>query len=167
VIQAALSAAGRRPEDISFVETHGTGTALGDPIEVRSLRNVLMRERPKDHPCWLGAVKTNIGHLESAAGIAGLQKLILAIQHQQIPPNLHFHKLNPYISLDGTSFRLPTECTAWETADGRRVAGISSFGFGGTNCHVVVEQAPVQTPRPHAQDRTAHVHTLSAKSNQA
>jgi 8-amino-7-oxononanoate synthase len=167
VISAALAAAGRRPDEISYIETHGTGTALGDPIEVRSLRNVLMRDRGEGLPCWLGAVKTNIGHLESAAGVAGLQKLILALQHRQIPPNLHFHQLNPYISLEGTSFRLPTELTEWQTGPMPRVAGLSSFGFGGTNCHVIVEQPPEPEPSPPRLDRSMHVLSLTAKTRPA
>ena len=108
VLRQALADASCDPREVSFIETHGTGTALGDPIEVRSLRAVFMKDRPADRPCWLGAVKTNIGHLESAAGIAGLLKLILAIRRGQVPPNLHFQQLNPYISLEGTTFRLPT-----------------------------------------------------------
>jgi acyl transferase domain-containing protein len=167
VISAALAAAGRRPHEISFIETHGTGTALGDPIEVRSLRNVLMRDRGEELPCWLGAVKTNIGHLESAAGVAGLQKLILALQHRQIPPNLHFRQLNPYISLEGTSFRLPTELTEWQTGPMPRVAGLSSFGFGGTNCHLIVEQPPEPEPVPPRPDRSMHVLSLTAKTRPA
>ncbi len=167
VIRRALAAAGRRPDEVSLIETHGTGTALGDPIEVRSLRNVLMQDRAADQACWLGAVKTNVGHLESAAGIAGLLKVVLALQHRQIPPNLHFRQMNPYISLDGTSFCLPTELTDWSVPGDHRVAGISSFGFGGTNCHVIVEQAP-DRPAPTLRDeQPAHLLTVTARSNRA
>ncbi len=167
VLRAALAAAGRRPHEVSFIETHGTGTSLGDPIEVRSLRNVLMENRPADRLCWLGAVKTNIGHLESAAGIAGLQKLVLAIQHKQIPPNLHFQNLNPLITLDGTALRLPVEVTNWRSDAAPRVAGVSSFGFGGTNCHVIVEQPPARPRPPSGSVRPVHLLALSGKSDRA
>ncbi|TVS13820.1 MAG: aminotransferase class I/II-fold pyridoxal phosphate-dependent enzyme [Planctomycetaceae bacterium] len=166
VIRQALAEAGRQPHEISYIETHGTGTALGDPIEVRSLRNVLMADRPADRPCWLGAVKTNIGHLEAAAGIASLIKSILSLQHGQIPPNLHFHKLNPYISLEGTTFALPTECVAWPAGAERRVAGISSFGFGGTNCHLIVEEAPQLETSEDRSSPSPHLLTLSAKTSE-
>ena len=167
VIQQAMADAGCHPHDISFIETHGTGTSLGDPIEVRSLRNVLMKDRPADRPCWLGAVKTNIGHLEAAAGIAGLLKLVLSLHHKQIPPNLHFKKLNPYISLDGTTFELPNECTDWSCGSNKRIAGISSFGFGGTNCHLIVEEAPKAESAPETPERPSHLLVLTAKSKDA
>ncbi|MCL4202089.1 MAG: aminotransferase class I/II-fold pyridoxal phosphate-dependent enzyme [Pirellulaceae bacterium] len=166
VIRRALADAGRQPHEVSFTETHGTGTALGDPIEVRSLRNVLMTDRPADRPCWLGAVKTNIGHLEAAAGVAGLIKLVLSLQHQQIPPNLNFQKLNPYISLDGTTFELPTQCVAWPSGDQPRVAGISSFGFGGTNCHLIVEEAPRQPTADTRRAPSPHLLVLTAKTQE-
>jgi len=164
VIQQALADADCSPHDISFIETHGTGTSLGDPIEVRSLRNVLMKNRPADRPCWLGAVKTNVGHLEAAAGIAGLQKLVLSLHHKRIPPNLHFNKLNPYISLDGTTFHLPDKCSDWTCGSAKRIAGISSFGFGGTNCHLIVEEAPEAKLVQETADRSSHLLVLSAKS---
>jgi acyl transferase domain-containing protein len=167
VIRRALAEAGRQPHEISFVETHGTGTALGDPIEVRSLRQVLMTDRPADRPCWLGAVKTNVGHLEAAAGIAGLIKLILALQHKQIPPNLHFQELNPYISLEGTSFAIPTQCLEWPGEAGKRVAGISAFGFGGTNCHLIVEEPPQpETQAFEGQPAAPHLLVLTAKTEE-
>ncbi len=167
VIQQALADANCHPHDVSFIETHGTGTSLGDPIEVRSLRNVLMKNRPADRPCWLGAVKTNVGHLEAAAGIAGLLKLVLSLHHTQIPPNLHFSKLNPYISLDGTTFKLPDECTDWTSGSAKRIAGLSSFGFGGTNCHLLVEEAPETEPAPERIERPSHLLVLTAKSQDA
>ena len=145
VIRQALANAGVAPAEISYVETHGTGTPLGDPIEVNSLKRVLMTDRTSDRPCYLGSVKTNIGHLESAAGIAGLIKVILALQHQEIPANLHLKKLNPYIRLKKTSLKIPTEKQPWEVK-GKRIAGISSFGFGGTNAHVVLGEFPKGFP---------------------
>ena len=124
VIRRALRDAGVDPADVSYIEAHGTGTALGDPIEVRSLASVLMPDRPPHQTCWIGSVKTNVGHLESAAGIAGLLKLILALQHHQIPPNLHLEKLNPYIVLEGKPLAIPTQLVPWTTscsaADRRR-----------------------------------------------
>jgi len=178
VIRAALEQAGVAPAQISYVETHGTGTSLGDPIEYKSLKAVLMGDRPPDHPCWIGSVKTNIGHLEAASGIASLIKVVLALQHQEIPPHLHLQELNPYISLAGTSFVIPTERQPW-TIPGSRLAGISAFGFGGTNCHLVMEEAHPEFAMPlteHQRDqqhslpaiaRPLHLLTLSAKSEPA
>jgi acyl transferase domain-containing protein/surfactin synthase thioesterase subunit/SAM-dependent methyltransferase/acyl carrier protein len=147
VIRQALKKAGVSPAQISYIETHGTGTALGDPIEVKALKAVLLEDRPPDSTCWLGSVKANIGHLEAAAGIAGLIKVALSLQHRQIPPQLHLQKLNPYISLEGTPLKITTKLEDWTVKDQPRLAGISSFGFGGTNCHVILEEAPkTKTP---------------------
>ncbi|BAZ50019.1 beta-ketoacyl synthase [Nostoc sp. NIES-4103] len=140
VIRQALENAGVEPAQISYVEAHGTGTSLGDPIEVRSLKTVLMQGRSADQPCLIGSVKTNIGHLEAAAGMASLLKVVLALQHKQIPPHLHLKQLNPYISLAGTPLAIPTELQPWTVNTGNRLAGISSFGFGGTNAHIIVEE---------------------------
>ncbi|HEY0610279.1 MAG TPA: beta-ketoacyl synthase N-terminal-like domain-containing protein, partial [Chitinophaga sp.] len=137
VIRKALQDAGVQPAEISYVEAHGTGTSLGDPIEMNALKTVLTEGR-SDAQLWVGAVKTNIGHLEAAAGIAGLIKTVLMMQHGEIPPHLHFQSLNPKILLDGSPVRIPLERTAWTMPDGKkRLAGVSSFGFGGTNSHVV------------------------------
>ena len=142
VIRSALQNARVRASDISYVETHGTGTALGDPIEVEALAGSHRSDLTRSGPCALGAVKTNLGHLEAAAGIAGLMKAALALEHQEIPRNLHFEKLNPHISLEGTRFYLPASTTPWPRGDGPRFAGVSSFGFSGTNAHVVLEESP-------------------------
>jgi malonyl CoA-acyl carrier protein transacylase len=167
VIRQALSNAGVMPAQVSYIEAHGTGTALGDPIEMKSLKAVLMPDRPLDQPCWIGSVKTNIGHLEAAAGMAGLIKVVLSLQHRQIPPHLNLKQLNPYISLEGTSFIIPTECQSWTVAD-CRIAGVSSFGFGGTNAHVIVEAAPDPVAvKEEERDRLHHILTLSAKSETA
>jgi thioester reductase-like protein len=163
VIRQALHHARIEPAQISYVEAHGTGTPLGDPIEYKSLKSVLMQNRAADQPCWLGSAKTNIGHLESAAGIAGLIKVVLAMQHQQIPPHLHLQELNPYISLDSTTFEIPQQPQPWTV--NRRFAGISGFGFGGTNCHVVLEEG-IAAPRSPVE-RSAHLLTLSAKNESA
>lgn len=183
VIRQALANARVKPAQISYIEAHGTGTSLGDPIEVRSLKSVLMKHRQPDQPCWLGSVKTNIGHLEAASGVTSIIKVVLALQHQEIPPHLHLKQLNPLISLEGTTFSIPTECQPWSVD--RRLAGISGFGFGGTNCHVILEEAPVQgvggngqmggtgssisltSQQPMTTERPFHILTLSAKNEQA
>jgi len=141
VIRDALNNAGLPPGAVSYVETHGTGTALGDPIEVEAISAVLGADGSRT-PCLLGALKTNIGHLEAAAGIAGLIKAVLCLQHGRVPRNLHFTELNPHIQLAGSRFELPVTERTWERPQGgKRVAGVSSFGFGGTNAHVVLEEA--------------------------
>lgn len=144
VVRQALENAGVLPESVSYVEAHGTGTSLGDPIEVEALKSVLMPNRSSEQVCWLGSVKTNIGHLEAAAGIAGFIKVVLSLQHREIPPHLHLKQLNPYISLEGTSFSVSTECQPWDVQPKeRRLAGVSAFGFGGTNAHMVLEEVPI------------------------
>lgn len=166
VIRQALQNAGVTSDQISYVEAHGTGTSLGDPIEFKSLKAVLMQNRQPEQPCWIGSVKTNIGHLEAASGLVGVIKVALALQHQKIPPHLHLKQLNPYISLADTTFQIPNTCQDWTPGSDRRLAGVSAFGFGGTNCHVILEEAP-SNPQPIASDRPAHLLTLSAKSEAA
>ena len=172
VIRQALANAGVAPAAIQYVEAHGTGTPLGDPIEVASLQAVLGQDRAIAHRCGIGSVKTNIGHLEAAAGIAGLMKVVLALQHQQIPPHLHLNQLNPQVALDGTPFFIPTQAEAWPDTPSH-FAGVSSFGFGGTNAHVVlgstrrdVRQNPELSPVPD-RERPYHLLTLSAKTEPA
>jgi acyl transferase domain-containing protein len=138
VIRQALSNAGVAPMDIHYIEAHGTGTALGDPIEVQSIRAVLEAGRDSGDAYFVGAVKTNMGHLEAAAGIAGLIKTALVLQHGTIPPNLHFTRWNRYIDVTGSPLEIPTRLVPWPAGDGPRLAGVSSFGFGGTNVHVIV-----------------------------
>ncbi len=168
VIRTALERAGAAPHQVGFVETHGTGTALGDPIEVRSLQAVLCPTREASNPCWLGSVKTNIGHLESAAGIAGLIKAVLSLKERTIPPNLHFQRLNPYIRIDGAPLSFPTSPVVWQPpANTRRFAGVSAFGFGGTNCHVILEEPPVAVPAAPPAHRPTQVLTLCARSRPA
>ncbi len=167
VISQALKSAGVKPAQISYVETHGTGTSLGDPVEIRALKAVLMEGRSLDQPCYIGSVKTNIGHLEAAAGIAGLIKTVLSLQHKEITPHLHLQQLNPYISFQGTPFSIPTERQPWITGTEKRLAGLSSFGFGGTNCHVILEEAPAVTCVASDLERKMHLLTLSTKSENA
>ena len=143
VLRAALEQASLSPHDVSFVETHGTGTKVGDPIEVEALIDVYSRSRPAENVCHLGAIKANLGHLEAAAGIAGLIKAVLCLRHKAIPPQVHFESLNPLLSLAGTSMAIPVKLTPWETGGRPRVAAISSFGFSGTNAHVLLEEPPV------------------------
>lgn len=145
VIRRALRFAEVAPNSVHFVETHGTGTALGDPIEFEALAATY---GPGGDPCALGAVKTNMGHLEGAAGIAGFIKAVLAVQRAQIPPNLHFSQWNPAIDPSPTRLFVPTEVTRWPAGTGPRRAAVSSFGLGGTNAHVVLEQGPDPVPAP-------------------
>ncbi len=169
VIRRALADGGVEPAAVAFIEAHGSGTALGDPIEIESLANVFGRR----HPLWVGAVKSNLGHLESAAGIAGLIKTVLALQYGVIPPNLHFQDPNPKIPWDDLAFKVPTAGQPWP-ADRPRIAGVSSFGFSGTNAHVVVALPPdavadegkASPPAP-AAVRQHHLLTLAAKTESA
>lgn len=161
VVQAALVDAGVTASQIKYVETHGTGTALGDPIEVKSLQAVLGKGRSADESCALGAVKANIGHLESAAGIAGVIKTVLALQHEEIPPHPSLQSLNPLIQLEGTPFHVPTSAMPWPS--GRKIAGVSSFGFGGTNAHIILEEVQPLGPPIKQEIISCHLLTLSAR----
>jgi acyl transferase domain-containing protein/SAM-dependent methyltransferase len=167
VIRLALEDAGVEAGAIGYVETHGTGTALGDPIEVKALGNTLAAGRAPDQPLLIGSVKTNIGHLEAVAGLAGLIKATLALQHGQIPPNLHFREPNPYIPWDKLAIDVPTSLTPWPTNDGSRLAAVSSFGFSGTNAHAILEAAPVPEPQKTDPERPLHLLVLSARSTTA
>jgi acyl transferase domain-containing protein len=167
VIKAALADARIKPQQVNYVEAHGTGTTLGDPIEVRALGAALGQGRSKDQPLILGSVKTNIGHLEAAAGIAGLIKVVLGLHHGEIPPHLHLRELNPHVDWSELPLRVATERTPWPTPIGQRIAGVSSFGFGGTNAHVVLGDAPLRQEQAAAADRPLHLLTLSARGEQA
>ncbi len=164
VIEAALAKAGLNGSQLDYIEAHGTGTPLGDPIEINAIRSVV-KERAT--PTLIGAVKTNIGHLEAAAGIAGLIKTVLALQYNQIPGNLHFSTPNPHIDL-GATLAVAAQSTAWPTSTGVNNAGVSSFGFGGTNAHVVVSAAPPRlTPEAIRKLPNKTIFTLSANSEAA
>jgi microcystin synthetase protein McyG len=170
VIEAALKNGSISPADVSYVETHGTGTSLGDPIEIEALNNIYGSEHGHGSPCFLGAVKGNIGHLEGAAGIAGLIKTILCLCHKMVPPNIHFRKLNPNILLNNSRLRIPTEKIAWNMPEGARIGAVSSFGFGGTNAHILLQEY-IQEPKPTAgltvgehQVQKVFLLPLSAKS---
>ncbi|RKG93765.1 type I polyketide synthase [Corallococcus terminator] len=167
LLRDALRDARVEADAIGYVETHGTGTSLGDPIEVQALRDVLGGMRPDGSRCVLGALKSNIGHLEAAAGIAGLIKAVLALEHGRIPKNLHFRRLNAHIELEGSALILATEPLAWPRTDRPRMAGVSSFGLSGTNAHVVLEEAPLVEPAIAAPPRGAELMVLSARSPKA
>jgi acyl transferase domain-containing protein/NADPH:quinone reductase-like Zn-dependent oxidoreductase/aryl carrier-like protein len=174
VIRAALANARVKPDEISYVEAHGTGTPLGDPIEVKALHQVY-GQRPADTPLMVGSVKTNIGHLEAAAGVAGVIKVAMALQHRTIPPHLHLKQRNHLIAWDEMPITVPTVPTPWSSAAGQpRRASVSSFGFSGTNAHVVLEEAPVpstssgwsgpSTGSGRTEGGTAHLFVLSAQT---
>lgn len=167
VIRQALANAGVEANSIGFIETHGTGTPLGDPIEVRALSEVFAPSSNEQARCALGSVKTNIGHLSAAAGIAGLIKAVLALQHRTIPPTLHFQSLNPAISFDGTPFYINTAPEDWPGQAPHR-AGVTSLGVGGTNVHVVLEEAPPQRSADEERnEQRPDVLALSADSEKA
>ena len=167
VMRRALESAGLEPSAVSYVEAHGTGTTLGDPIEAQSISRVFGRERAAENALLVGSVKTNIGHLEAAAGVASIIKVVLALQHQTIPPHLHFRKLNPHIAEVGLGFEIPTEPVAWPAGEARRIAGISSFGISGTNAHLVIEEAPAASTAAPKVERPVHLLTLTAKDTGA
>ncbi|MFY0568811.1 SDR family NAD(P)-dependent oxidoreductase [Archangium lansingense] len=167
VIRQALGSAGVQPTEVSYLEAHGTGTSLGDPIEAEAMWSVLKEGRQGGESLWMGSVKTNLGHLESAAGVAGIMKVVLAMQHRQLPAHLHLKKPNPHIDWKAMGVKVPVELTAWEPTQGRRIAGVSSFGFSGTNAHVVLEEAPPLPVRTREVERPEHVLVLSARSVEA
>ena len=167
VILQATRNAGVDPGDVSYVEAHGTGTSLGDPIEVNALASSLCRGRGADRPLVIGSVKTNIGHLEAAAGIAGVIKVILSLQHRMLPPHLHFRVPSPHIDWQRLPIEVAAEGREWPVAAGRRIAGVSSFGFSGTNAHVVMEEAPGGTQAQSSEAGPLHILALSAKSGEA
>ena len=160
VLRAALHAAGLAPASVTYVEAHGTGTSLGDPIEANALISELGRGRDPARPLHLGAVKANIGHLEAAAGLAGIIKTILALQHGLIPPQPHFTALNPAIAPAASTLHVPVTATPWPT-DAPRVAGVSSFGMSGTNAHILLEAHPSTITAP-AVTLTAPAVTITA-----
>lgn len=169
VIRAALNNARLSPSQISFVEAHGTGTSLGDPIEMGALTNVLGEGRTEKSPLIVGSIKANIGHAEAAAGIAGFMKAVLCLYHRQIPPQLHFNRLNPHIDLHGMNLQIPTRLESWEAAAGERYAGVSSFGLSGTNVHIILGEAPLLTlsEAETSLERPVQVLNLSAASRRS
>ena len=167
LIRQALHDGGVDAASVGYVETHGTGTSLGDPIEVQALREVLGMPRADGTHCWLGALKTNIGHLEGAAGVAGVIKAALVLAMEKIPKNLHLRTLNAHIELDGSALKLANEAVAWPRGSTPRFAGVSGFGLSGTNVHVVLEEAP-NPPVPRASaNHPAAVVVLSGRTEGA
>jgi acyl transferase domain-containing protein/acyl carrier protein len=186
-IRGALENGGIDPTSVNYVEVQGTSTALGEPIEVEALAAVYSKNRPSDRPLIISSVKTNIGHLEAAAGIASLIKVVMALQHGEIPPHLHFKQPNPYIDWDKLHVKVPTNKIPWPATE-KRLAGVSAFGFSGTNAHVIIsdfrlpiadlkfnqekESITNNNPKskienPKSPDRPLHLLTLSAKTESA
>ncbi|MEI6704279.1 MAG: type I polyketide synthase, partial [Deltaproteobacteria bacterium] len=167
VITAALADGTLQPGDIDYVEAHGTGTPLGDPIEIEAIAAVLGQGHDADHPLLVGSAKTNIGHLEAAAGVAGIIKLVLSLNREQIPPHLHFSRPNPHIDWDCLPLRIVCNGAAWPRSDRPRRAGISGFGFSGTNAHVILEEAPLPEYPQLPDGRSGHLLVLSATDETA
>ncbi len=171
MLREACRNAGIAPHQIQYIEAHGTGTPVGDPIEANAQGEVLAENRDDQQPCFMGSVKTNIGHLESASGIASLIKVVLALKHKQIPPNLHFKRPNPNIHFDRHRLRIPDALMPWPNGSGPCLAGVNSFGFGGTNANVLLKEAP-QPPGPFPmpetlRSRPVHFLPISARSFEA
>ena len=170
VIDEALERAGVAAADVDYLEAHGTGTSLGDPIEVQAAGAALGNGRDAGQPLLIGSVKTNIGHLEAAAGIAGLIKVILSLEHEVLPQHLHFQNPSPHIPWDRLAVRVVDKAMPWERNGRPRIAGVSSFGFSGTNAHVIVEEAPAEvspaasTPVAPSDERCFSLLPLSARS---
>jgi acyl transferase domain-containing protein/acyl carrier protein len=164
-ISEAHAMAGVDPATITYLETHGTGTVLGDPIEIAALTKAFRTRTDKKGFCAIGSVKTNLGHLDTAAGVTGFIKTVLALKHRQLPPSLHFEKPNPQIDFAGSPFFVNHRLTDWEANGSPRRAGVSSFGVGGTNAHVVLEEAPPREPS--VSGKTAHLLLLSARTETA
>ncbi|MBV9786800.1 MAG: acyltransferase domain-containing protein, partial [Chloroflexi bacterium] len=164
VIRAALNDAGVSADSIDYIEAHGTGTALGDPIEITALTKAFRADTAETGYCAIGSVKTNIGHLDRAAGVAALIKTVLALKHQQLPPSLHFEQPNPRIDFANSPFYVNANLAAWEARQHPRRAGVSALGFGGTNAHIILEEAPPTTSAP---AEAWHLLTLSARTTTA
>ncbi|MCK6593253.1 MAG: polyketide synthase, partial [Polyangiaceae bacterium] len=147
VIRSALAQANLAPADIDYIEAHGTGTPLGDPIEVQALGAVLAEGRPPERPVVIGSVKTNFGHTQAAAGVAGIIKTVLSLQRERIPKNANFRAPSPHIAWDELPVRVAADPVPWPSGSRRRRAGVSSFGISGTNAHVILEEAPPSAPR--------------------
>jgi acyl transferase domain-containing protein/acyl carrier protein len=169
-LRRAYQNAGKSPAQVDYIETHGAGTQVGDPIEVAALSEVLGPERTQEEHCYLGSVKTNIGHTESAAGIAGLLKTILCLKHRTLVPNLHFQTPNPAIPWQHLPLKVVQQVMPWPQTSRPALAGVSAFGLSGTNAHIVLEEAPLECTFPSLQKETAsqvYLLILSAKSEPA
>lgn len=165
LIQSVLKKANLKSQEIHYVEAHGTGTSLGDPIEVKAIDATYGKNR-KDM-LFLGSAKTNIGHTEAAAGVAGVIKCVLVLQNSEIPPHLHFHQLNPLIEINEKRIKIPTSAIPWERGEKKRFASVSSFGFSGTNAHAIIEEPPEESKAEISQESKNYLITLSAKTKAA
>jgi malonyl CoA-acyl carrier protein transacylase len=166
VVTEAMAMAGVDAETISYVEAHGTGTPMGDPIEIGGLTQAFRASTQSKNFCGVGSVKTNVGHLQIASGVVGFIKTVLSLYHKKIPPSLHFETPNPQLDLPNTPFYVNTTLQDWQTQDYPRRAGVNSLGIGGTNAHVILEEAPSRNDRG-AGERPYHLLALSAKNEQA
>ncbi len=169
LVREACADAGIAPSSVGFVEAHGTGTAVGDPIEAHALADALCVDRPEGSPLPIGSVKTNLGHMETAAGIAGLVKALVMLERGQIPPSLHFRTPNPHIDFTKLKLRVPTELEPFPEVDGARIVGVNSFGFGGANAHAILTTAPVHARTEHVvpDEKRNWPLVLSARSENA
>ena len=167
LIKETLSRYSIHPGHVSYIECHGTGTILGDPIELTALQNVFEEFHNTNNPLYLGSVKANISHLEAAAGIAGMVKLVLALKNKKIPPHINFSQLNPHVSFCQDTFVINKELADWIPQNGRRIAGISSFGFSGTNAFALVEEAPERNLSLEQSAFSHDVHVLSITAKNA
>ena len=165
VIRSAHALAGTDPESIGYVECHGTGTVLGDPIEIQALTDAFTNRTQAKAICAVGSVKTNVGHLDAAAGIAGFLKAVLALKHKALPPSLHFESPNPRIEFDKSPFRVNSKFSPWVTEGAPRRAAVSSFGIGGTNAHIILQEAPI--PAGAQPSREYKLLLLSARTKNA
>ncbi|MBV8587066.1 MAG: type I polyketide synthase, partial [Verrucomicrobia bacterium] len=167
VLRDALENGQVNPTDVSYIEAHGTGTSLGDPIEVQALGAVFGAGRDPAKPLLIGSLKTNVGHLEAAAGVSGLIKVVLSLQHQEIPQHLNFRNPSPHIPWDRLPVRVTSEREYWNPLNGTRIAGVSSFGFSGTNAHVLLQEAPSAIQGSASTTRPLHLLTISARTEPA
>jgi acyl transferase domain-containing protein len=169
LIRQALRNAQVKPSQVSYIEAHGTGTILGDPIELEALSAVFREGHTRQDPVIIGSVKTNIGHLDPASGIAGLIKVVLMLQHREIPRHLHFHEPNPHVAWQEMPLTVPTQRMRWADHDHTRIAGVSSFGLSGDNAHVVLQEMMYSEAE---EEQVAHAHyprllSISAHSKEA
>lgn len=167
LVRRALRNAGVEAGEVSLIEAHGTGTQLGDPIETDALADVFRGRTEGQGPCYLGSLKANLGHCEAAAGVAGLIKAVLCLQNRTVPPQVHFRSLNPHIDFGDARFRIVTEATEWAPPGGVRLVGVSSFGVGGTNAHVILEETPAGLTPAAESPEPPFLLPLSARSGES
>ncbi len=167
VIQQALKAASVAPAQLGYVIAQGTGTPVGDTVEFQALKNVLGERSQEEHVCALGSIKANIGHLEAASGVASLIAAIMALQHEAIPPQIHFHQPHPQLALEQAPISIPVEPVAWPRSEQARFAGVSAFSFSGTNAHLILEEAPLVSTRSECVPYPLYLLPLSARNEHA